>query len=379
MTLKPQDAGAAAAAAPPTGSRPAEALYRRDGSPAPANVLTLTPACRDPASGRLPAADPLALALKGALPAETCWPAGEVTLEPLPASRPVYRFVAPGGNLSLVGKLFFADPPASSPDRGLLKEHENYRWAATLGLTPDSGRIPRLLGRAPEARLGLLLEDIPGPDLDFLLLRASLHGEIGPLYRGLENLAGLLASFHTRPLPAGPASSKGAIKYLGKIRHQLQEQGLLTAGDSRVLEEEGVAWTALLESLPDRQVLIHGDATPTNFLFPEGRAVALDLERLGAGDRLRDLSYVAGEMKHAWGWRTGNLEGAEPAIGHFFSAYLSALRTNKALSERLYRLNPFYMALAELRIARNDYLDRDYRLALIAEARRCLSHGRRMP
>ena len=33
---------------------------------------------------------------------------------------------------------------------------------------------------------------------------------------------------------------------------------------------------------PDRQVLVHGDATPTNFLFPDtaGSPVALDLERL---------------------------------------------------------------------------------------------------
>ena len=35
------------------------------------------------------------------------------------------------------------------------------------------------------------------------------------------------------------------------------------------------------------------------------------------------------------------------------------------------------MALAELRIARNPYLTRDYRRALVAEARRCLGFGRR--
>jgi hypothetical protein len=36
------------------------------------------------------------------------------------------------------------------------------------------------------------------------------------------------------------------------------------------------------------------------------------------------------------------------------------------------------MALAELRIARNLYLTRDYRRELVAEARRCLAHGRRL-
>jgi hypothetical protein len=36
------------------------------------------------------------------------------------------------------------------------------------------------------------------------------------------------------------------------------------------------------------------------------------------------------------------------------------------------------MALAELRIARNLYLTRDYCRELVAEARRCLAYGRRL-
>jgi aminoglycoside phosphotransferase (APT) family kinase protein len=144
-----------------------------------------------------------------------------------------------------------------------------------------------------------------------------------------------------------------------------------------VLEQEGLAWGSLLEHFPDRQVLIHGDATPTNFLFPDGGAVALDLERLRAGDRLWDLSWVAGELKHAWGWRAGDFLGAEGPIRHFFQAYLEALGADSALTRRLLGLNPFYMALAELRIARNAYLSWDYRRALLDEALRCLTSGRR--
>ena len=123
-------------------------------------------------------------------------------------------------------------------------------------------------------------------------------------------------------------------------------------------------------------MLVHGDATPTNFLFPDGQAVALDLERLRMADRLWDLSWLAGELKHAWSWRTGKATAAEAAIGHFFRAYLAALPGDPHLAERLFLLNPFYMALAELRIARNLYLTRDYRRELVAEARRCLAGGR---
>jgi len=70
------------------------------------------------------------------------------------------------------------------------------------------------------------------------------------------------------------------------------------------------------------------------------------------------------------------MEGAEPAIGHFFAAYLEALPANAALRRRIFILNPFYMALAELRIARNDYLPWEHRRALVAEAGRCLAGGR---
>jgi hypothetical protein len=106
--------------------------------------------------------------------------------------------------------------------------------------------------------------------------------------------------------------------------------------------------------------------------------VALDLERLRFADRLWDLSWVAGELKHAWAWRTGNAAAAEEIIGHFFSLYLSASPDGTSLGERLYLLNPFYMALAELRIARNAYLAWDYRRWLVAEAIRCLHYGRRL-
>ena len=327
----------------------------------------------------LPADHQLTRALAGLLPPDALWPSsGEFLLEALPSSRPVFRFTPPSGKSPVVGKFLFTYPPSSSPDRSLVREYQNYLGAPALGLGDGSRATPRLLGRCPEMGLGLLLEAIPGPDLDHLLLRACRHGEQDPLYRGLEKLAGLLTFFHTRPLAEDPVSPYPALKYLDKLRSQLQGRGLLSSEDEESLKEERLAWEARLPKFFDRRVLVHGDATPTNFLFPDGRVVALDLERLGSGDRLWDLSWVAGELKHAWGWRTGDPGLAEPCIRHFFSAYLWALSADSGLEERIHRLNPFYMALAELRIARNDYLSWDYRRGLIAEARRCLYYGRRM-
>jgi hypothetical protein len=328
---------------------------------------------------RLAAADPLARALRRLVGAQTGFlpPAGEVCVEPLPSSRKVLRFTFPEGDYAVVGKFFSAYPPQVSPDLSLAREYDHYVQLPGLGLGNGGGLAPRLLGRWPERSLGLLLEAVPGPDLDRLLLQACVHGDLAPLFRGLEKLAHLLAFFHSRPVPALPVSPAPALAYLEKVMAQLLEAGLLTGEDRLALESERAAWEARFRKFSDRQVLIHGDATPMNFLFPNGRAVALDLERLRAGDRLWDLSWIAGELKHAWGWRTSDFSGSEGAIQYFFRMYLAAMQPDPALTYRLYGLNPFYMALAELRIARNLYLTRDYRRELVAEARRCLAHGRR--
>ena len=328
---------------------------------------------------RLAEADPLARALRRLVGAEAGFrpPAGEVCVEPLPSSRQVLRFTFPAGDYAVVGKFFSAYPPQASADLSLAREYDHYLQLPALGLGNGGGLAPRLLGRWPERSLGLLLEAVPGPDLDHLLLQACVHGDPAPLFRGLEKLAHLLAFFHSRPVPALPVSPEPALAYLDKVMAQLLEAGLLTREDWQALARERDAWEERFQDFSDRQVLIHGDATPTNFLFPNGRAVALDLERLRAGDRLWDLSWVAGELKHAWGWRTADFSGSEAAIRHFFRMYLAAAGLDPALTRRLFGLNPFYMALAELRIARNLYLTRDYRRELVAEARRCLAHGRR--
>ncbi len=323
----------------------------------------------------VPASAPLAQALRQLVKdgAFHEFESTDIYAETLPSSRQVQRFTLPEG-MAVVGKFFSAYPPQISADLSLAREYTSYRRLPALGLT--NGLTPRLLGRWPQAALGLLLESVPGPDLDNLMHQACCQGNNAVLNLGLEKLAYLLAIFHSRPVPAAPATSAPALAYLDKIMGQLQQTGVLTSEDGQILGQERSWWKGRYREFADGQVLVHGDATPTNFLFPDGRAVALDLEKLGVGDRLWDLSWVAGELKHAWGWRLQSFCGAEEAIGHFFKAYQTAANLPAPLMDRVYRLNPFYMALAELRIARNLYLGFDYRRELVAEARRCLAGGR---
>jgi len=325
---------------------------------------------------RLPADHPLNRVLLPHLGADC---GTGVTLKRLRGSRPVFRFSLEGnGNgAGLVGKFFVDQLPATPQDRSLAREYQNYLAARDLGLTA-AGLIPRLLGRSVGVRLGLLLEGIAGPDLDYYLADAARGRGVATCRQKLSRLAELLAFFHNRPVPPAPVSSDPVFAYFEKLQGQLQNLGLLSPEDAAHLAEASREWPRLWAAFPDRQVLLHGDATPTNFLFPNGRALAVDLERLRPGDRLFDLSWVAGELRHAWGWRGRGFTDSEAAIQAFFQSYLEALPADDGISRRIFALNPLYMALAELRIARNAYLSWDYRRALVAEARRCLGHWRRI-
>ena len=300
-----------------------------------------------------------------------------VKVQRLRASRPVFRFCRDGNGLGLVGKFFVDQVPTSPQDRSLAREYHNYLGAPARELAA-AGLIPRLVGQAPGVRLGLLLEGVPGADLDFYLSEAAQGRGLERCLGQLTKLAELLVFFHSRPLPRQPVSPEPVLAYFHKLRTQLEAMGLLSPEDLDCLEEESRAWEDRFGSYADEQVVLHGDATPTNFLFPDGRVVAVDLERLRAGDRLFDLSWVVGELRHAWGWRGRDFSDSERAIQGFFRAYLEALPGAGGLTERIFALNPLYMALAELRIARNTYLAWEYRRALVAEARRCLSFGRRL-
>jgi hypothetical protein len=329
---------------------------------------------------RLPPAHPLAQLCRRALGGPSREAKGEeVVVQRLPASRAVFRFTFPEASAALVGKFFSAYPPATAQDRSLQWEFHWYQDAAGGKEVAASGSLPRCLGQAPELKLGLLLEAVDGPDLDCFLAQVQEPGGAAALHTRLRRLARLLARFHNLAGARQPVAAFPAFSYLNKLMAQLSGQGLLSATEAGRLASAASGWERLFRQLPDDQVVLHGDVTPTNFLFPDGKAVALDLERLRPGDRLFDLGWLAGELKHAFAWRFQDFGGATGFIAGMLTAYVAAVAAGDALSRRLSLLSPFYAALAELRIARNAYLPWDYRRRLVDEAINVLSWGRRTP
>jgi hypothetical protein len=72
------------------------------------------------------------------------------------------------------------------------------------------------------------------------------------------------------------------------------------------------------------------------------------------------------------GDRPGGRHRADPFIGHFLWEYSCHFPDRQWMFESVKARAPYYMALNLLRIARNDYIDRDYGDRLVRQARRLL-------
>jgi len=123
----------------------------------------------------------------------------------------------------------------------------------------------------------------------------------------------------------------------------------------------------------DQQVLVHGDATPANFLMGSGLQVtAIDPERMKYADRVFDIGRIAGELQHTFLQATGAAQAAEPFIGHFLWEYACHFPDRHSAFRAICGRVPFQMALTLLRIARNDWISREHRQRLLAQARTTL-------
>ncbi|MBI5585073.1 MAG: aminoglycoside phosphotransferase family protein [Deltaproteobacteria bacterium] len=295
----------------------------------------------------------------------------------LTASTSVYRLTEEGSTVSVIGKGSFLPGRLLQQKRiWLEREYRNLLFLRKIGFDAFPHRVARPLGDRRCLHLGLFQDWESGNHLDFFFQRAIFQQEHSALFSRLETLAFFLARLHQKTETGRPVDWTPLGTYFQKVLRQLFNAGLLPTELAQEFHRWISCWLNGLGNYPTRQVLIHGDATPTNFLFPSGRElVALDLERMKPADRVWDLGLVCGEIKHAFLWRRRDGPGAEPFIGHFLRSYASFFDEDRQMFETICRLVPFFMAVTELRIARNQYLDRPYRVLLIREAATCLVSG----
>ncbi len=305
-------------------------------------------------------------------------------VERLSSHRRVYRYREAHTRRAVVGKFFDTEDRDEGKLRRIKSEYRNLIRLRYLGFNTHPHYVVNPLCREERIGLAVAEEFVGGRDLDHYLRRAAWDGEAAALQEALGALADFLHRLHSKSAghhaASGPRTARldDAAAYFARVVAKLQRQGLLTpdrASEHLRLRDRWLQRSRMTAGA----VTVHGDATPTNFLFPNRHGVvAIDLERMKDADRVYDVGMVCGELKHAFLWRTGRLDASEPFIRGFLRQYARHFPAPDSAFWTITRRVPFYMALTELRIARNPWLDWEYRRGLVGEARKCLTWGLRL-
>jgi aminoglycoside phosphotransferase (APT) family kinase protein len=253
------------------------------------------------------------------------------------------------------------------------KEYSDLLYLRSLGFASAPHYVVRPLGYNPGIGNALVVEYLEGDHLSAVITNAIVQGKRGRLYRKLAGLAHFLATLHNRTAGDWRVNHQETHDYAGKLIHSLVTKWGMGPADSGELYFLRDQWRAQSCMWEDRAVLVHGDATPSNFLFGRGRhTMAIDLERMKWADRVFDLGRLCGELKHFFFQTTGDVYAAEPFIGHFLWEYCCHFPDRMSAFRAITRRTPFHMGITLLRIARNSWIDWEYRWRLIYEAKAIL-------
>ena len=238
----------------------------------------------------------------------------------------------------------------------------------------DSGREYRSVEPLGLWNGVIFLECVEGLTLENEI--AVRRSQPGKLNHSIAMTGKLLAKLHIENIQSHNAADFGpAADYAHKLVDNLAKHGVLQNHSSvqttlgLLIEKwatDPIMWEYQLS-------LNHGDATTSNFIFqPGGCVVAIDWERSDFADSAADLGRLMAEVTHSVNQYGGNFaEGLEFANA-LAIAYCNNLPTHWN-TENLMQRARFYQASSTLRIARNGWLPRQDRLALVLQAFALLS------
>ncbi len=250
------------------------------------------------------------------------------------------------------------------------QEFDNLTNLRDFGFDGYPHHVVRPLG-ANAAINSVLIEEYCGGESLSEVIQGALSEDKGRrLFDKLTALAYFLATLHNRSANGLGVDFGEECAYMDHLVLSLQKKHII--GD-RVCKDLSLlrdGWREQWRMWEDQQVLVHGDATPSNFLFGEGLNVtAIDLERMRRADRVFDVGRIAGELQHFFLRARGNRYAAEPFIGHFLWEYACHFPDRDEAFRSITGRVPFQMGLTLLRIARNAWVTDDYRRCLIEEAK----------
>lgn len=293
----------------------------------------------------------------------------------LNGSNDVYLYEDKYTGARFVGKFFLsgAKRDYDTAVKRLTREYDNLCMMRDRGMCGYPHYVARPLGRNYSLNCLLVTEYCEGELLSDAIQYTIATGDQGRLFHKLTALAYFLASFHNRTAAGAPVNFDEECAYVERLVGRLLEINAIGWGEADEIRWLRDRWREQPKMWQDTQVLVHGDATPDNFMYGGGIGViAFDMERAHRADRVLDAGRIAGELKHFFLRATGDRYAAEPYIGHFLWEYSWHFPDNRAAFAAVTSRAPFYMAATLLRISRNSWISHEHRRGLIDEAKSCL-------
>lgn len=292
----------------------------------------------------------------------------------LHGSNDVYMYEDRNSGSKVIGKFFLSarKKNAALAASHLTHEYDNLCMMRSYGLTGHH-HVVRPLGRHYDMNALLVTEYSDGQLLSEVIQEAIHSGDHGKLYYKLTALAYFLASFHNRTANGEGVNFNEDCEYMDSLIRKLRKLWAIGGDEANELYWLRDQWRNQPRMWEDQKVLVHGDATPDNFMFGNGLEVtAFDLERTKRADRVFDTGRIAGELKHFFLRATGNRHAADSVIGHFLWEYSCHFPDRDSAFRSISGRTQFHIGITLLRIARNNWIDTDYRRRLIDEAKECL-------
>lgn len=287
------------------------------------------------------------------------------------ATSSVYLYEEKYCGAQVVGKFYarVRGLNGSGAPQSSLHEFQALTYLRGIGFDRAPDYVVRPLGVREDLGDLLLVEHLAGDQLDAVIDGAAWRGQSDRLYRKLADLARFFAHLHNRTAGGPGVDFDRTLAYFERVVTYLFDQGRVSRRRAERLRGLARRYAERPVMRQDWQVTVHGDATPSNFLFGRNREVmVIDLERMHRDDRVYDVGRLCGELKHCFLRATGDPASSEPFIGHFLWKYAGHFpdrdRAFAAVTGRL----PFHLGLTLLRIARNSWIDDAYRTRLVREA-----------
>lgn len=330
-----------------------------------------------PVSGQIDAQDPLFTYLEDfvASASSLYTSSPNFQMSALDADRSIYLCREMSSGTAVVCKFFGGRSDLPRFECSKLLNHEFYclNRVRVEGLDHAPLAVVRPLGKVEELGCLLAEEYVRGRSMDYYIQKAAHEGQGQRLVRKLNLLADFFAKLHQSTSCRAASGFSGVANSFRCLVRELA--GVKVVGPAEVADFFDLCdrWEALDAMWSQRSCLVHGDATPTNFiLHPQDGVTAIDLERMHSGDPMYDIGMFAAELKHHFALRILDAQASEPYIGQFYRRYCGAYAHSESLFRKMTFRGRFFMALGELRIARNPWLPMGHRRWLVQEARGCL-------